>query len=137
MIKSRKNLSIMASVNTPVKSLSKNAQLLLSVLKQRNVWEDDAIKIFFPEPEYIGTLDPAFSNEQKESAQVIYWQWETNLYGNAHSRPVLGFQREFKINVEQSYRDTTYAAYVELRDAGYANAKNNGYNTYSYYSTGK
>lgn len=110
--------------------LSENAAKLLSALRQRPLHEQDAIKVLFPEPKYIGTLDPDFDTETKESVQKAYWQWDVNLYGQNHSRPVNG--THFYFIATANYSDVTYAAYKELKEAGYAYSSNNGYNTYTY-----
>jgi hypothetical protein len=101
-------------------TLSENAQKLNAHLqKNGGTWIDSLIKVIWPCPTYI-------SNNAE--AQKAYWQWEVNLYGNANSRPVCGESVMFEPT--DNYSSKVSAAYQELRKAGLADEKNNGFNEY-------
>ena len=112
-------------------TLSEKATKLYNALKKGSMHEGDAIKVLFPEPKYIGTLDPGFTNEEKETVQKIYWQWEININGIANTRPILGIST--LIEPTANYSSITFAAWKEIKDAGLGWSKNMGYNTYRYY----
>lgn len=118
-------------------TLSAHATKLLTALKIADVWEENAINVLFPKPQYVGTMDPDFTEQAKINIQTSFWQWEVNLYGYANDRPVNGTLVHFELNEAKSYSDTTRTAFIELKKAGLAVAKNAGYNTYYYQYTGK
>jgi hypothetical protein len=117
--------------------LSKNAEKLLTAIKQNNLWENKAIEILFPKPQYIGTMDPNFTPQAKIIIQTDYWQWDCNLYGCDTNRPVNGVSTDFKMSTDKSYADITMEAIKELKAAKLIVTKNAGYNTYYYQYTGK
>jgi hypothetical protein len=103
--------------------LSNNAQKLLTFLKKSGAaWHQNCIKALFPEPKY----------ESNPEAQTAYWQWEVNLYGNELIRPV--GQENIKFIPVDNYSQKTSEAYQELKKAGLADEKNNGYNEYMLYA---
>ena len=104
-------------------TLSTNAQMLLSAIKNNSLWEQDAIKVLFPAPVYT-----------KETA-AAYWQWDVNLYGNPNSRPVNGESVFFTPTA--NYADITQSAVKELKAQDLIRSANNGYNDYAYHYTGK
>jgi hypothetical protein len=109
-------------------NLSTNAQQLQKILNQTGGgWMGNIMDILFTKPVYA-------SNPE---AQKSYWQWEANAYGNGCSRPVNGESVEFTKNIEVDYSPQLSAAYQELRKAGLANERNNGYNEYWIYPTKK
>jgi hypothetical protein len=111
-------------MNTSV-ALSENAQKIFDSLKSNGGnWMHNLIKVLYPEPKYI-------SNDAE--AQKAYWQWDVNNYGNANSRPVCGESVLFTPTA--NYGSEISAAYQELRKAGLANERNNGYNEYWIYPT--
>lgn len=118
-------------------ALSTKAVKLLEALKKADVWEEKAIEILFPKPQYVGTMDPNFTAQAKINIQSMYWQWEANLFGIATDRPVNGVTTHFELNEPMSYASVTRDAFIELKKAGLAIAKNAGYNTYRYQYTGK
>lgn len=114
-------------------NLSDNAQKLLEALKIKSLWAQDAICVLFPKPQYVGTMDPAYTTDEKISIQKTYWQWDVNLYGIESVRPVNGHSVIFIKTVDTDYSKVTYNAMKELKDAGLAYSKNCGYNEYSYH----
>lgn len=106
-------------------TLSENAQKLNAHLqKNGGAWMQNLIKAIWPEPKYI-------SNDAE--AQTAYWQWDVNMYGCITERPVCGNSVLF--TPTDNYSSKISAAYQELRKAGLAGERNNGYNEYWIYPT--
>lgn len=105
--------------------LSDNAQKIYNALKGTSgAWIGNLVKVLYPEPKYISA---------DAEAQTAYWQWDVNLYGNQHERPVAGVSVMF--TPTGNYNAEVSAAYQELRKAGLAGERNNGYNEYWIYPT--
>lgn len=105
-------------------TLSPQAQIILTAIKQSNLWEQDTIKVLFPKPNYL---------ESKHD----YFQWDTNLYGNPQTYVLDGVEIKFEMNVDKSYSNQVYEFVKELKSAGLIKAVNAGYNEYYYQYTGK
>lgn len=58
--------------------------------------------------------------------------WDVNFYGNANQRPVGG--QSVMFTPTDNYSKKIHAAYQELRQAGLAGERNNGYNEYWIYA---
>lgn len=100
--------------------LSAAAQKLLAYLIQTDgAWKANCMDAIFNKPSYL---------TNNEAAQTAYWQWEANAYGYNVERPVCGKSVEFVS--KHNYSWATSEAYQELRAAGLAGEKNNGYNEY-------
>jgi hypothetical protein len=111
-----------------VQNLSENAQRLYGILVQTGGgWEDNLMEMMFPKPAYA-------SNPE---ARAAYWQYESNAYGHSTVERPLQLESEgryigqvFAPNVEVPYRSQLSHAYQELRKAGLAGERNNGFNCY-------
>lgn len=115
-------------------NLSDNAKKLLVHLKKTGgSWDGHCLECLFPKPPYVASCDGNFTDEQKREMQSNHWQWEADCYGNSFERPVLGEFVEFKS--EKNYRSELSKAYKELKDAGLADERNNGFNVYFFYPT--
>lgn len=114
-------------------TLTDNAKKLYDALKLSSIWEDDAIKVLFPQPKYLSSKDTDnYSEDEIKAAQMAYWQWDANLYsGKDTIKPVLGQSVTF--TPTENYFDITNAAWKELKAAGLGYSKNGGYNNYSYH----
>lgn len=104
--------------------LSPTAQKLYAILLNTGGdWEHKLTEILFDKPQYVSGTP---NNE--------YWQWDANMYG--HERTVKNDGdnwNTFRPNIDRSYADQTSDAYQQLRKAGLAGEKNNGYNDYVFY----
>ena len=106
--------------------LSENATKLLAFLqKNGGAWKDNCIDHVFNKPVYASNPD----------AQRNYWQWEADAYGGNQSRPVAGESVIFSPLISRTFSTLTSDAYQELKTAGLANERNNGYNEYWLYAT--
>ncbi len=131
----------MKNVNIPITKLShfvvsETSGKLLEFLKQSGgAWIDKCMDIVFEKPKY-----PTDNDREK---RIVFWQWESNSYGNTVERPIfdLGngeFERMvFTPNVEVDYRTQISNAYQQLKKNGLAFEKNNGFNEYFLYTKSK
>lgn len=108
---------------------SETAKRLLDILKNSSEWHQHCTDKLFPAPKY--------SKENRSE----YWQHEANIYGNPQNRVILLAEEnngvavfgDFKPNISRPYSSQTSDAYLELKRAGLANERNNGYNEYVYF----
>lgn len=82
---------------------------------------------------------PKYPETNDREMRIVYWQWESNLYGNKNERVVFELENgkyemmEFYPTVERNYSSLVSDAYQELRRNGLVFEKNNGYNSYTFY----
>lgn len=109
-----------------MRNLSELAQKLLSALNEKNGgWIGNFADTLFDKPEY--------PIDRDETKARHYWQWCADFYNTTDTRPVGG---KFETFVgTKNYSSQVSSAYQELRRAGLADEKNNGYNEYFIYPT--
>lgn len=107
--------------------LSATATALLNFLKANGCqWKQNCIKGIFGNPEY-----PINGTKQQ---YIDYWQFDVNIYGNEATYCVMGEWMKFEKNIPVDYASQISVAYQELKTAGLADEKNNGYNEYAFYA---
>lgn len=108
--------------------MTATAAALLNFLRSTGgAWEQDCINHLFPSPTY-----PRPETEDRENKQRAYWQHDVNMYGTqSQERPVGERSEVFRATAD--YSKEVSRAYQELRKAGLADERNNGFNEYSFY----
>lgn len=116
-------------------NLSETAQKLLAeLIKTGGAWEQSLMDAVFLKPTY-----PTDKNDRE--GRIKYWTWQANAYGNAITMSVGADHNDTMIFPGCEYKDS-YAhqlsnAYQELKKAGLADERNNGFNEYWLYPTNK
>lgn len=106
-------------------TLSPNAEKLYSFLKNNGCqWEDKCAEHLFPPV-------PFDINNKRP-----YYEYQNRFYGNETTFIENGIETILpSCYGDDNYSRQTSIAYQELKKAGLANEKNNGTNTYAFYTT--
>lgn len=103
--------------------LSDNAKKLYSLLVQTGgAHEEHLIDMMFSKPIYV-------AGEQNSE----YWQYDANIYGNERTMTFNGITTTYTKNVDVDFAKQVSMAYQELKKAGMAYERNNGYNCYTFF----